>query len=636
MSMPPKEAMEKLAKLMGVPVPGASPENLPAPVGGTTAPTRFHEFTRQRHVREIAQILPNKDILMWLRLHGAAHLVPKDKTAKSNFMRSLAVRLGQVSEPAFQLLVRQIKEYREGVPATRARRIEEASVGRNAWQELRNALQSECAAYGIEFRGKGGKRPHGVRRMGRAPRKVLGPEAQAMVAAGQRVSENISPREAGFWLEGFGILHQITIAGWPAFTKATAFTLNAEAGPTARKLFRMQANAFEWKDTPRAYEYAQQNPALFSTLVDRVTQLFTSLIGKPPRWDMVPPGGKPLPFKPLPGVPRPAAKPASPPPGPEQPLTEITERPEPAFERARGRQPLTVGEREDITKELQRVLEEYVHVPAPVAPLVELITEKYGTMVRRFKGGAFAKPFLSDRGRVVKITKDPTEAHAALRLIGKQHPNVATIYQVNLLPSLTKTKWYIIEVERVVPLSEVDPVLAEWLFWYYMAYAQGRGQTGRYHGLGMDSYHRIVDFDGPQPAIRLSGSALNAEARKFLGKLAFLAENGLDPVKGRRLYTNTEIESDPSKESRIRFLGHYAEMIERLIRDRLWIFDLHGMNIGFRKLDVDKRRPVVVFDLGLSSLEHVKAKRKKPAKLKNPDDWEPELTGSPASLLKEW
>lgn len=84
-----------------------------------------------------------------------------------------------------------------------------------------------------------------------------------------------------------------------------------------------------------------------------------------------------------------------------------------------------------------------------------LIQKRHGKWLKCLGTGSMAHAYLTDRDRVVKLTRDASDAMISAQLVGKNVPHVLKVFEVAELPSQDVRMWMIVS-ELVTPVKN-DP-----------------------------------------------------------------------------------------------------------------------------------------------------------------------------------
>jgi len=129
--------------------------------------------------------------------------------------------------------------------------------------------------------------------------------------------------------------------------------------------------------------------------------------------------------------------------------------------------------------------------------------------------------------KILKLTKDATEAYASTLLIGKEHPNVATIYKVGKREGKADFP-YVVVAEFLQPAGQAAFLVAKEM---YDAVRGGYGLGKKFHAWGGNDSLDEMEMQSLNAMVSAAPEELREEMKIRLDEIAsgmtFLKENGV-------------------------------------------------------------------------------------------------------------
>ena len=129
--------------------------------------------------------------------------------------------------------------------------------------------------------------------------------------------------------------------------------------------------------------------------------------------------------------------------------------------------------------------------------------------------------------KILKLTKDASEAYASTLLIGKEHPNVATIYKVGKREGEVEFP-YVVVAELLQPTGQATFLVAREM---YDAVRAGYGLGKKFHAWGGNDSLDEMEMQSLNAMVSAAPEELREEMKMRLDEIAsgmtFLKENGV-------------------------------------------------------------------------------------------------------------
>jgi len=129
--------------------------------------------------------------------------------------------------------------------------------------------------------------------------------------------------------------------------------------------------------------------------------------------------------------------------------------------------------------------------------------------------------------KILKLTKDATEAYASTLMIGKEHPNVATIYKVGKREGKVEFP-YVVVAEFLQPAGQAAFLVAKEM---YDAVRGGYGLGKKFHAWGGNDSLDEMEMQSLNAMVSAAPEELREEMKIRLDEIAsgmtFLKENGV-------------------------------------------------------------------------------------------------------------